>query len=130
MSIIEKNDPSKKNMKRLARQAALREAQADHKIIIRPPKGWTPINFRDLWIYRELVYFMTLRNLQVRYKQSVLGIFWAILRPFLTMVVFSIFFGGFAKIPTDNNIPYPIFTFAGFPKPSQIQATRWWQTAT
>jgi lipopolysaccharide transport system permease protein len=113
MSIIEKNDPSKKNMKRLARQAALREAQADHKIIIRPPKGWTPINFRDLWLYRELVYFLTLRNVQVRYKQSVLGILWAILRPFLTMVVFSIFFGGFAKIPTDNSIPYPIFTFAG-----------------
>jgi lipopolysaccharide transport system permease protein len=113
MSIIEKINPSRKNLKRLARQAELREAQADHKIIIRPPKGWTPINFRDLWIYRELVYFMTLRNLQVRYKQSVLGIGWAILRPFLTMVVFSIFFGGFAKIPTDNSIPYPIFTFAG-----------------
>ena len=113
MSIIEKADLSKKKVKRLARQTAMRETQDDHKIIIRPPKGWTPINFRDLWMYRELIYFMTLRNIQVRYKQSLLGIMWAILRPFLTMVVFSIFFGGFAKIPTDNNIPYPIFTFAG-----------------
>jgi len=112
MSIFAKVNPSKKNVKRLARKATLQVAQDDSKIIIRPPKGWTLINFRDLWLYRELVYFMTLRNLQVRYKQSVLGILWAVLRPFLTMVVFSIFFGGFAKIPTDNSIPYPIFTYA------------------
>jgi lipopolysaccharide transport system permease protein len=112
MNTIAKAKPSKKTVKRLARNSTLPELPDDHKIIIRPPKGWTPINFRDLWLYRELVYFMTLRNLQVRYKQSVLGVLWAILRPFLTMVVFSIFFGGFAKIPTDNSIPYPIFSYA------------------
>ncbi len=112
MSIFEKVNPSKKNVKCLARKAEFRQTQDDHKIIIQPPKGWTPIDFRDLWLYRELIYFMTLRNLQVRYKQSVLGVLWAVLRPFLTMVVFSIFFGGFAKIPTDNSIPYPIFTYA------------------
>ena len=112
MSIFETVNPSKKNVKCLARKAEFRQTQDDHKIIIQPPKGWTPIDFRDLWLYRELIYFMTLRNLQVRYKQSVLGVLWAVLRPFLTMVVFSIFFGGFAKIPTDNSIPYPIFTYA------------------
>ena len=80
-------------------------------VVIRPPKGWVALNLRDLWVYRELVYFMTWRNLKVRYKQSLLGVLWAILRPLLSMVVFSIFFGGLAKVPTDNSIPYPIFSF-------------------
>lgn len=69
-----------------------------------------PLNLRDLWLYRELVYFMTWRDLKVRYKQTVLGAGWAILRPLLTMVVFSIFFGNLAKVPSDN-VPYPIFSY-------------------
>mgnify|MGYP003732009585 CR=1 FL=1 len=64
----------------------------------------------DLWRYRELIYFMTWRDVKVRYKQTLLGASWAILRPFLTMVVFSIFFGNLAKVPSDG-IPYPIYTF-------------------
>jgi lipopolysaccharide transport system permease protein len=111
MSTIRKTSILKKSLKRPS-QKTVQGPAGNHKVIIHPPKGWTPINFQDLWLYRELVYFMTLRNLQVRYKQSVLGVLWAILRPFLTMVVFSIFFGEFAGIPTDNNIPYPIFSYA------------------
>ncbi len=79
-------------------------------IIVKPPRGWTALNLRDLWRYRELVYFMTWRDLKVRYKQTLLGASWAILKPFLTMVVFSIFFGELAKVPSDG-IPYPIFAF-------------------
>lgn len=88
----------------------------NHKVaapvtMIRPAKGWRSLNLRDLWAYRELVYFMTWRDIQVRYKQTLLGAAWAVLRPFMTMVVFSIFFGQLAKVPSDG-IPYPIFTFA------------------
>jgi lipopolysaccharide transport system permease protein len=79
-------------------------------ILIKPSKGWTALDLKDLWIYRELVYFMTWRDLKVRYKQTLLGASWAILQPFLTMVVFSIFFGGLAQVPSDN-VPYPIFSF-------------------
>jgi lipopolysaccharide transport system permease protein len=81
-------------------------------VIIGPSKSWAALNLRDLWRYRELVYFMIWRDLKVRYKQTVLGVSWAVLEPFLTMVVFSIFFGGLAKVPSDN-IPYPVFTFVG-----------------
>jgi lipopolysaccharide transport system permease protein len=79
-------------------------------ILIKPSKGWAALDLKDLWIYRELVYFMTWRDLKVRYKQTLLGASWAVLQPFLTMVVFSIFFGGLAKVPSDN-VPYPIFSF-------------------
>jgi lipopolysaccharide transport system permease protein len=81
-------------------------------IVIRPTRGWIALNLRDLWLYRELIYFMTWRDLKVRYKQTLLGVSWAVLNPFLTMVVFSIFFGGLAKVPSDG-IPYPIFAFVG-----------------
>jgi len=91
-------------------KATISRPEAD-TIIIRPSKNWAGLNLRDLWRYRELVYFMTWRDLKVRYKQTLLGVSWAVLEPFLTMVVFSIFFGGLAKIPTDNNVPYPVFTF-------------------
>jgi lipopolysaccharide transport system permease protein len=79
-------------------------------IILRPQTGFKPIDLVDLWRYRELIYFMTWRDLKVRYKQTALGASWAILRPFLTMVVFSIFFGRLAKVPSDG-IPYPIFAY-------------------
>ena len=81
-------------------------------IVIRPTKGWMALNLRELWHYRELIYFMTWRDLKVRYKQTLLGVTWAVLQPFLTMVVFSIFFGGLAKVPSDG-IPYPIFSYVG-----------------
>jgi lipopolysaccharide transport system permease protein len=81
-------------------------------VVLGPSKSWASLNLRDLWRYRELVYFMIWRDLKVRYKQTVLGVSWAVFEPFLTMVVFSIFFGGLAKVPSDN-IPYPVFTFVG-----------------
>lgn len=79
-------------------------------IRISPSKGWLPLNLRDLWEYRELLYFLVWRDVKVRYKQTVLGVAWAILQPFLTMVVFSIFFGRLAGVPSDG-IPYPVFTY-------------------
>lgn len=79
-------------------------------IVIQPSKGWLKLNLRDLWEYRELLFFLVWRDVKVRYKQTVLGAAWAILQPFLTMVVFSIFFGRLAKVPSDG-IPYPIFAY-------------------
>jgi lipopolysaccharide transport system permease protein len=78
--------------------------------IIRPSRGWSPLNLRELWEYRELLYFLTWRNVKVRYKQTVLGAAWAIIQPFFTMVVFSIFFGELAGIPSEG-VPYPIFVY-------------------
>jgi len=80
-------------------------------IIIRPSHGWVSLNLQDLWEYWELLYFLVWRDVKVRYKQTVLGAAWAILQPFLTMVVFSVFFGRLAKVPSDG-IPYPVFAYA------------------
>jgi len=77
---------------------------------IDPPSGWTSIGFRELWEYRELLYFLTLRDIKVRYKQTALGAAWAVIQPFFMMVVFSLFFGRLAGVKSDG-IPYPIFTF-------------------
>ena len=82
-------------------------------IILRPSKGWISLNLRDLWLYRELVYFLTWRDIKVRYKQAVLGILWAILQPVFTMIVFSVILGYLLKVPTENDIPYPVFSFVG-----------------
>lgn len=72
--------------------------------------GWVAINFPELWRYRELLFFQALRDVKVRYKQTVLGVAWAVLQPVLTMVVFSIFFGRLARVPSDG-LPYPVFSF-------------------
>jgi lipopolysaccharide transport system permease protein len=80
-----------------------------HNVIV-PPKGWAPLELNELWKFRELLFFLTWRDIKVRYKQTALGASWAILQPVLTMIIFSIIFGGLAKLPTDG-IPYPIFTF-------------------
>jgi lipopolysaccharide transport system permease protein len=82
----------------------------DRRSLIKPSHGWAALNLHDLWVYRELIFFMTWRDLKVRYKQTLLGASWAILQPFLTMVVFSIFFGNLAKVPSDG-VPYPIFAY-------------------
>jgi lipopolysaccharide transport system permease protein len=79
-------------------------------ILIRPPQGWVSLNLRDLWEYRELLYFLTWRDIKVRYKQTALGATWAIIQPFMTMVVFSLFFGRLAGI-SSNGLPYPIFAY-------------------
>lgn len=77
---------------------------------IRPASSWTSIGLKELWEYRELLYFLTWRDVKVRYKQTALGALWAIIQPFFLMVVFSLFFGRLAGVPSDG-IPYPIFTF-------------------
>ena len=78
---------------------------------IRPLRGWARLNIRELWEYRDLMRFLVWRDIKVRYKQTLLGAGWAILQPLLTMMVFSLFFGRLAKMPSDG-LPYPIFTFA------------------
>lgn len=80
-------------------------------LVIRPSKGFLRLNLGDLWEYRELLYFLVWRDIKVRYKQTVLGAAWAIIQPVMTMIVFSIFFGRLAKVPSDG-IPYPVFAFA------------------
>lgn len=85
--------------------------QESPHIRIEPSKGWAPLKIRELWEYRELLYFLTWRDVKVRYKQTAFGAAWAIIQPFFTMVVFSLFFGKLAKMPSDG-VPYPIFSFA------------------
>lgn len=79
-------------------------------IVLRPSRGWAALNLRDLWIFRELIYFLTWRDIKVRYKQTVLGAAWAILQPLLNMLVLTVIFGNLAKLST-GGIPRPIFTF-------------------
>jgi homopolymeric O-antigen transport system permease protein len=78
---------------------------------ITPPSGWWAIPFGDLWEYRELVYFFVWRDIKIRYKQTVIGAAWAVLQPFLTMLVFWLFFGTLAHIPSQG-LPYPIFYYS------------------
>lgn len=84
----------------------------DYSITIKPQRGWIGINLKELWLYKELFYIFVWRDIKVRYKQTAIGILWAIIQPFLMMVIFSVIFGKLAKIPS-NDIPYPIFVFAG-----------------
>lgn len=77
---------------------------------IAPSRGWVSLKLGEIWEYRELLYFLIWRDIKVRYKQTALGAAWAIIQPLMTMFVFSVFFGGLAKIPSDG-IPYPIFAF-------------------
>jgi lipopolysaccharide transport system permease protein len=79
--------------------------------VIEPTTGWRAVDLRELWEYRELLYFLCWRDIKVRYKQTALGAAWAVIQPFVTMVVFSIFFGRLAGMPSDG-IPYPLFSFA------------------
>ena len=81
------------------------------RLRIAPSRGWVSLKLSELWEYRELLYFLVWRDIKVRYKQTALGASWAIIQPFMTMVVFSLFFGHLARMPSDG-LPYPIFTFA------------------
>ncbi len=86
--------------------------EADARIfVIRPSKGWVPLGLSELWEYRELLYFLTWRDIKVRYKQTALGAAWAVIQPLLMMVVFTVFFGHLARLPSDN-FPYPVFAFS------------------
>jgi lipopolysaccharide transport system permease protein len=90
------------------------DAQLPHSAFsvtrIQPSKGWLNLGVKELWEYRELLYFLTWRDIKVRYKQTALGASWAILQPLMTMMVFSLFFGKLADMPSDG-VPYPIFSF-------------------
>jgi lipopolysaccharide transport system permease protein len=81
-------------------------------VSIEPRTRWTALNLRDLWAYRELLYFLIWRDIKVRYKQTVLGAAWAIIQPLVTMIIFTYFFGRLARVPTDG-VPYPIFFYTG-----------------
>jgi lipopolysaccharide transport system permease protein len=81
-------------------------------IRIHPSHGWASLKLKEVWAYRELLYFLIWRDVKVRYKQTALGAAWAILQPLTTMLVFTVFFGGLAKVGSDG-LPYPIFSFAG-----------------
>ncbi|PWH17355.1 MAG: phosphate ABC transporter permease [Anaerolineae bacterium] len=94
----------------MAQQTSLTSKIPSEVVLLRPSRGWIPLNLRELWAFRELIYFLTWRDIKVRYKQTVLGAAWAILQPLINMVVLSFIFGNLAKLSTDN-IPRPIFTF-------------------
>lgn len=81
-----------------------------HQIIIEPPKGWQAINWRELWQYKDLFYFLVLRDIKVLYKQTILGFAWAIIRPVFSMVVFTIIFGNIAQVNSDG-VPYAVFSY-------------------
>lgn len=85
--------------------------RSEREVILKPTKGWISLNLRDLWLYRELVYFLTWRDILVRYKQTLLGAAWAIIQPLMQMVVFNFLFGNMADIPT-GEVPRTIFTFS------------------
>src|SRR3954469_2052046 len=85
---------------------------AIHHLRIQPSKGWVSLQLKELWAYRELLYFLIWRDIKVRYKQTILGVAWAVLQPLLTMVIFSLVFGRLAKMPSDGT-PYPVFALAG-----------------
>jgi len=81
-------------------------------LLIKPGRGWASLNLKEVWAYREMLYFLIWRDVKVRYKQTALGAAWAILQPLLTMIVFTIFFGRLAKVGSDG-LPYPIFSYTG-----------------
>ena len=80
--------------------------------VIRPKKTFSLQDLKEVWQYKELLYFFTWRDFKVRYKQTAIGVAWALFQPLMTMVVFTIFFGGLLKVPSDG-IPYPIFVYTG-----------------
>lgn len=95
----------------VASSVEVRQRQASPSIVIEPRRGLLNIDVGALWQYRELLYFLIWRDVKVRYKQTIIGMAWVVLQPVLTMIVFTLVFGRFAKIPSDG-IPYPVFIFA------------------
>lgn len=86
-------------------------SSTNHILRLQPRQGWTFLDLKDLWNYRELLYFLAWRDIKIRYKQTLLGVAWAVLQPALTMAIFSLFFGKLARIPSDG-IPYPLFVLS------------------
>lgn len=79
---------------------------------LKPANGWISLRLKEFWAYRELLYFLTWRDVKVRYKQTALGAAWALIQPLAAMIIFSLFFGRVAKIPSDK-LPYPVFVLTG-----------------
>lgn len=96
----------------LASAAPTPVSTATRELVIRPRSGWIRIDWREMWEARELLCFLVLRDIKARYKQTVLGVAWAVIQPLCTMIVFTIIFGNFAKVPSDG-FPYAVFVFAG-----------------
>jgi lipopolysaccharide transport system permease protein len=92
--------------------STLEQDGAEDWRVIEPSKGWVPLRLNVLWQYRELVYFMTWRDVKIRYKQTALGAAWAVLQPLITMLIFTVIFGRFAKFPSEG-VPYAIFAYCG-----------------
>ena len=84
---------------------------ASATVRIEPPRGFFELRLREVWAYRELLYFLVWRDVKIRYKQTAIGVLWVILQPVLNMLVFTLFFGRLAKLPSDG-LPYPVFYFA------------------
>ena len=96
----------------MTNELAEQSVQVDLPVLrIAPPRGWLDIDFKELWAARELVYFFVWRDIKVRYKQTAIGAAWAVIQPFMTMVVFSLFFGKLAKMDS-HGLPYPIFYYS------------------
>jgi len=90
----------------------MNEHATDYELIIRPKYGFLDLNWQELKEYRELLYFLALREIKIRYKQTIMGASWALLQPLFTMIVFTLIFGGLAQMPSEG-IPYPIFSYSG-----------------
>src|SRR5467141_877432 len=86
-------------------------ASASAVVRIEPPRGWLELRLKEVWEYRELLYFFAMRDIKIRYKQTAIGVLWVVLQPLLTMLVFTLFFGRLAKLPSQG-LPYPVFYFA------------------
>lgn len=86
------------------------EMRFKHRTVIKPPSGWLSLDLREVWAYRELLFLLSWRDVSVRYKQSLVGIGWAVIQPVMTMLIFTLVFGKFAKLPSEG-VPYPIFTY-------------------
>jgi lipopolysaccharide transport system permease protein len=90
----------------------IRQQNEQHPVVyLRPSKGWLSVDLKELWRYRELIFFLTWRDIKVRYKQAVLGVAWAVLQPLLTMVIFTVIFGILLKTPSQG-LPYPLFALS------------------
>lgn len=109
---INKSNPVQSDSLKFASPPPTRELPEKPIVVIEPSKSWVAVNLRDLWNYRDLLYILMMRDIKVRYKQTVLGAAWAIIQPLFTMLVFTIFFGKLAGLPSDG-VPYPIFAYAG-----------------
>jgi lipopolysaccharide transport system permease protein len=89
---------------------AMARPDALKRTVITPSKGWRFIDFRELWAYRELLITLTMRDIRIRYKQTAIGVLWAVIQPVVTMVIFTLLFGRLARLPSDG-LPYPVFVF-------------------